>query len=424
MAKKILLLLLFSLLLIYPVSGITLTITPENPAAGDEITMRGTATPDELLYPSISFEKTTGAGNGKYDYRLYGIKIPQGENNFAVTAQNVKNLNVRVKILLWWTKSADAASGIAKVSQGNVPSGTYEIRIDGDAVDGASSVPLTIKASTKIAADAQGNFEYRYSTSGIPPGTFTLSIGGITRTITLREISVPTSSSSGGGGGGDGDISDIEPYDNIVRVEKTYRNLIADILAIYNFSVPEHGLYEILVTGKENEYDVPIRVEALKGTSRLVTASAPGVVYKNMNIRAGTKKIKEVLIRFKVENSWITSNDMVSSDVKMFKWDGSKWMQLNTYEKTKDATHTYYEAKTDAFSSFAISGSKGAEAPTQTAAPVITVTGTTTPEPTAAVTPPVMYGSATTRYALIAYVFIAIVIITGAWYFFVIKKRE
>ncbi len=180
----------------YPVTGINLTILPENPLVGDEITMKGTGTPNELLYPSVTFEKVVSVANGKYDYRLYSIKIPPGANNFGVTAKNVKNLNVRVKMLLWWTISRDAANGVAVVSQGNVPSGTYDIIIDGDPADGASSVPLTITASSKINADALGNFEYKYSSSGVPPGSFTLSIGGIMRTMTLSEKPVSTASSN------------------------------------------------------------------------------------------------------------------------------------------------------------------------------------------------------------------------------------
>ncbi|MCG2826523.1 MAG: PGF-pre-PGF domain-containing protein [Thermoplasmatales archaeon] len=52
------------------------------------------------------------------------------------------------------------------------------------------------------------------------------------------------------------------------------------------------------------------------------------------------------------------------------KWDGSKWVQLETAEKTKDSTHTYYEAKTDSFSSFAIVGLKGMAEATVTPTPV------------------------------------------------------
>ena len=189
-ANKLLILFLSLPILINPTSGMTLTVTPENPVAGDEITIRGTASPDAVLQPSITFKKDASVADGKYEYRLYGIKIPSGQNNFAVTARNTENLNIRVKVLLWWTRSADAVSGTATVSQGNVPPGTYDIRIDGDAADGASSVSLTITASSKITADSSGNFEYKYASSGIPPGDFTLKAGGVTRTITLSEAPV------------------------------------------------------------------------------------------------------------------------------------------------------------------------------------------------------------------------------------------
>ncbi len=155
-------------------------------------------------------------------------------------------------------------------------------------------------------------------------------------------------------------------------------------------NMPEHGIYEIAVTGKESENDIAMRVEALKGTSKLVTVSAPGTVYKNVNILAGTKRIKEVLIKFKVENSWLTGNNFAGSDVKLVKWDGSKWVQLETSEKTKDASFTYFEAKTDSLSSFAIAGLKGVAVPTATPATGVTETPVkpteTTPAPTPAPT--------------------------------------
>ncbi len=108
-----------------------------------------------------------------------------------------------------------------------------------------------------------------------------------------------------------------------------------------------------------------------------------GTVYKNINIWVGTsgfavpKNIKEAVIKFRVENSWITSNNLASSDVNLVKWDGSKWAQIDTSEKNKDATYTYYEAKTDSFSAFAITGLKEVVVPTAT--PAVEVTETVTP---------------------------------------------
>jgi len=156
------------------------------------------------------------------------------------------------------------------------------------------------------------------------------------------------------GGSGDSGVVTLEPYANIAKAETREKSLRANQPVTYAFTSLEIGINEISITGKENENDIAVKVEALKNTSKLVTASAPGIVYKNLNILAGTEKIKEAVIRFKVENSWISGSNLAGSDVKMAKWDGGKWNVLETMEKNKDNTYTYFEAKTDGFSSFAI----------------------------------------------------------------------
>lgn len=217
-------------------------------------------------------------------------------------------------------------------------------------------------------------------------GTLWLRIphfSGVGPTISGTTSAGGSSGSTGGGG-----IVTSEPYTNIEKAERYDKNLIANVPVTYTFKAPELDIYEIAVTGKENENGIALRVEALKGTSKLVTVQAPGTVYKNVNVWAGTKRMKEALIRFKVENSWLGSNSLAGSDIKMVKWDGSQWTQIETAEKTKDDTYTYYEAKTDTFSVFAITGVKGGViVPTATPAGVVTETpvkptGTATPAPT------------------------------------------
>jgi PGF-pre-PGF domain-containing protein len=190
--------------------------------------------------------------------------------------------------------------------------------------------------------------------------------------VVLPPQSDGTQHGSSGDVVGGGGVVTSEPSTNIEKAERFDRSLIAYTPVTYTYKIPELGIYEIAVTGKENENDKALLVEALKGTSILVTKSAPGIVYKNVNIWAGTKQIKEVLIRFKVENSWITGNNLTGNDVKMVKWDGSKWMQIETSEKSKDNTYTFYEAKTDALPVFAITGLKGEVVPIATQAIEIT----------------------------------------------------
>jgi len=164
-----------------------LSVYPEYPVVGDEITINGTAAPDESIDTTVSFNQTVNVSDGTYKYRIDDVEIPDGPNTFQVRGEKVKDLNVRVKILFWITKSADAESGVATVSQSNVPSGTYDIIIDGQPEDGESTVNLTINASSSIKADTQGYFEETYATNSIPPGIFELSAGEINEIITLYE---------------------------------------------------------------------------------------------------------------------------------------------------------------------------------------------------------------------------------------------
>jgi len=394
--------LLFSFLfLVISVSGMSYTISPENPVAGDEITIKGRADQNQDIWPSISFEKTVSVSNGKYEYKFNGVIIPSGENKFTLTADYVKNLYVRTKI--WqipFNLFANASGGKAIVSQANVPKGDYDIRMDGDSADSASSVPLKITASSKITADAQGNFVYKYSTSGVPPGTFTLNIGGITRTLSLSEprtAQSPTSSSGGGGGGGG---MSGENYSNIEIKEKKDLFIFKDKVTSYKFTNQSNPITSVNITGNVNAGEVNVAVEILKKPSTLLKVPAPGNVYKNINIWVGNsgftvpKNIKESVIYFRVANAWIEDNKLSNNDIKILRWNGLVWIQLEKAEKSKDSSYTFYEAKTDLFSSFAISGIKDKElsSPPSVMSPInssepsatstrITATATTTSTP-------------------------------------------
>ena len=220
----------------------------------------------------------------------------------------------------------------------------------------------------------------RYYREAIPNHFSTFALIGTTTTTT-------TATTGGSGGSGSAGVTTSEPFDNIEKAERHEKTLFADKPVTYTFTASEHGVSEIVITGEANEYDIALRVEALKGTSKLVSVSAPGAVYKNLNVWAGTKRIKEALIRFKVENSWLGSNNIASDKVKMVRWDGSQWVQLDTTQSTKDNSYTYYEAKTGGFSVFAIVGLKEGEVvPTEaetTPTSVTTPAGEMTPAPEA-----------------------------------------
>lgn len=193
-----------------------------------------------------------------------------------------------------------------------------------------------------------------------------------------------------GGGGGPGSPASAEPFENIVKKESREEMLSKDAPRTYSFTTPELPVSQIVITSNINAGLVNVQIELLKNRSALVSADAPGNVYKYINIWVGSlgfaipKNIKEGIVKFKIENSWVTSNGFTDSDIKMLKWNGVQWITLVTEKKNSDEKFTYFEANTTSFSPFAISSLK------ETAVPVSPegATGTTavpetpTPAPT------------------------------------------
>ena len=164
-------------------------LSPQEPVCGDTINISGNASSGEKINVVVTFEKNVSVLEGKYEYSLQNVSIVKGLGNlFTVEANGVNNLNVRAKKVIWLSKSANASGDTAIVSRSNIPTGTYEIRIDGDAKEGVSDVNLKITASQTIQADSNGNFSYSYNTTAVPPGNFEVKAGDITKVITLRSI--------------------------------------------------------------------------------------------------------------------------------------------------------------------------------------------------------------------------------------------
>lgn len=247
-----------------------------------------------------------------------------------------------------------------------------------------NGVKLADPISVSIAAGGDQSADVIITLSGSPVPDTTPGSTAAPGTTTTAPGGNPTGGSGSTGGGAGGGVATSEPYSNIEKSEQHDKDLLANKPVTYDFTSPELGIYQIVVTGKVNEYDIGLKVEALKGASKLAADPAPGVVYKHANIWAGTKQIKDVLIRFKVKNDWMSGSSIAGSEIRLVKWDGTRWITLETSETKKDDTHTYFEARTDSLSSFAMTGLKtvpSAAPPEGMATPVKqegTSTGSTT----------------------------------------------
>ena len=173
--------------------------SPQEPISGDTLRIKGSASPEEKIDVFVTFEKTVPVSGGEFEYILEDVKIPRGLNNlFKVEARGAKNLNVRVKMIIWITKSSEVSGDVVTVSQSSVPPGTYRIKIDGDVKEGASTVNLKITAFQEIEADSNGDFSYSYNTKAVPSGDFEIKVGSVSKKVTIQpeETSDLTSDSS------------------------------------------------------------------------------------------------------------------------------------------------------------------------------------------------------------------------------------
>ncbi len=172
---------------------------------------------------------------------------------------------------------------------------------------------------------------------------------------------------SGGGGGGGGGASG-ENFTNVIVREKYDEAIFKDRVTSYKFKNASNPITHVNVTGNINAGLITAMIEVLRGTSTLVSEAPPGVVNQNVNVWLGTsgfavpKNIKEVIIRFRVENSWMQSNNVDPKDIKLLRWDSTskRWDTLKTEVKEKVDTVTYFEAETNRLSPLAISAAVSA----------------------------------------------------------------
>jgi hypothetical protein len=165
------------------------SILPEDPLEGDVLTIKGKTEPDSMIDVSVSFSRYVDVKDGRYEYSFEGIRIPKGRNRFVVTSRQVKDLNFIVRMFIDLKRSFDAKEGIAEFAEDNVPHGTYDIVVNGEAKEGEKEVRLDFTATQSISSDSDGNFNHNYETNALPAGDFTVRLGNSEKKVTLGPVS-------------------------------------------------------------------------------------------------------------------------------------------------------------------------------------------------------------------------------------------
>ncbi|CAD6491523.1 MAG: hypothetical protein CHKLHMKO_00144 [Candidatus Argoarchaeum ethanivorans] len=211
LTKMRLITLTFFLLILVPAIAITSAEvtglnTPQEVVQGKEASISGKASPNEAVWLSSSFVISLPVSDGKYSCDFTDIHFPAGEKTFLVTAENVKNIRASLSPVFWQTieyplsgPEKATANSIATLSI-SFPatmhgakidiSGKKNVKVYGDAAEGATSVNLKSGMSIKVTADSNGDFLFNISTVGAPTGEFLVITDGIENIISVVSAEV------------------------------------------------------------------------------------------------------------------------------------------------------------------------------------------------------------------------------------------
>lgn len=169
-------------------------VSPSNPNPGDTIILTGSSSPNETVSLRSSFSMNLPVSAGQYDY-VTRVTIPQTPNRITISARNVKDFNAGVKLGIWITKGFSASGGTVSLSQSDLPPGSYNLKMFGEALPGSTAVAVSVEAETEVKSDSQGRYVLDIDTSGIPAGEYRIEAAGETKTIQIGTTSTSSSSS-------------------------------------------------------------------------------------------------------------------------------------------------------------------------------------------------------------------------------------
>jgi hypothetical protein len=121
---------------------------------------------------------------------------------------------------------------------------------------------------------------------------------------------------------------------------------------------------------------------AAKPSGAPVSNPASASVYRYVKITTvnlDDSNIASAKIKFKVEKSWLTANNVPATSVVLYRFSSNMWGILSTTKTSEDANNYYYEAIVPGFSYFVIGGtSSTTPTTTRTTTQTEATTGTTT----------------------------------------------
>jgi len=209
----------------------------------------------------------------------------------------------------------------------------FSLSVSDDEKDALTYMALDLPSDANFD-DSKALFEWTPSSSQIGDYSVSFHVSDASfedyETVSITVVNESsssgdtTSSSSSGSGGGGGSQNTGEKYENIDLKDYSIKSVMRDVETIFEFDEPANNIVSISFVSRLNGGQTKALIEILKGTSTLVNSAPAGKVYKNLNIWIGDSKfpsdmIYDVVITFRVDKSWIHSNELDSQSVKLYR---------------------------------------------------------------------------------------------------------
>jgi len=260
----------------------------------------------------------------------------------------------------------------------------------GDIDSASSTIKLTEPSGDSTTVTYTGGTHTYSGTSVDAVGTYTVlitstdnSANQATRSTTFEVRSVGGGGSTGGSSGGSSSTTSSGQKEtrtvNIAPEQPT---------TVTMNNEEDHGVLDITIGVNSAANSVQVSVQKLAGKPATVTQDVSGTAYRYLEIsKSGLldTNVKDAKVRFQVEKSWVTENNIDVGSIALNRYSGGAWGELATTLVTSDETTYTFEADTPGFSTFAITGEPVAAegtAPTTEEAPVAETTATTEAAPT------------------------------------------
>lgn len=179
-----------------------------------------------------------------------------------------------------------------------------------------------------------------------------------------NEGSSGGSGGSAGSGGGGGGVGSPESTRNVKLKEISNEQVFKGIHTCFTFKDEANEIVTVEFDPKKNFGKITAIVEILKNTSSIVKESAPGTVYRNINLWIGNsgfsshENFENAQISFRVSRDWITKQGVRENTIILYRYSEGVWNPLPTTLSREDEVYFYFTAETPGFSPFAISGSE------------------------------------------------------------------